>query len=69
MPIDRPIRRAINTIQRLACGSSAWSYHLVIAQSTRAVTSEDIAYTSPSTAENQNVSEKQYARAPTAPLP
>ena len=69
IPIERPISSAISTIQRLACGSSACSYHLVIAQSTRAVTSEDIAYTSPSTAENQKVSEKQYANAPTAPLP
>ena len=40
-----------------------------MAQNTKAVKSEDIAYTSPSTAENQNVSEKQYARAPTAPEP
>ena len=36
---------------------------------TRAVNREDSPYTSLSTAENQKVSEKQYARAPAAPLP
>ena len=40
-----------------------------MAQNTSAVTSDDIAYTSPSTAENQNVSLYVYARAPTAPEP
>ena len=34
-----------------------------------AVKKEDIAYTSPSTAENQNESENVYARAPIIPLP
>ena len=58
MPMERPIRKAISTIQRFAWGSSAPSYHLHMAQKTRAVTREDIAYTSPSTAENQKVSEK-----------
>ena len=67
--MDRPIRKDISTIHLFAYGSSASSYQRVIAQNTRAVNSEDIAYTSPSTAENQKVSEKQYARAPTAPLP
>ena len=57
--MDRPIRKDISTIQRLAYGSSATSYQRVIAQKTRAVKSEDMAYTSPSTAENQKVSEKQ----------
>ena len=36
--------------------SSAWSYHFRISQNTTAVNSDDEAYTSPSTAENQNVS-------------
>jgi hypothetical protein len=38
-------------------------------QKTSAVTSEEIAYSSPSTAENQNVSENAYASAPNIPLP
>ena len=42
---------------------------MVIAQNTAAVNSELIAYTSPSTAENQNVSEKQYASEPIMPEP
>ena len=42
-PMLRPIRKAISTIQRLAWGSSAWSYQCVIAQNTIAVNSEDIA--------------------------
>ena len=65
----RPIRKAISTIQRRACGSSARSYQTVISQNTTAVKSDDIAYTSPSTAENQKVSEKAYTRAPTRPEP
>ena len=43
MPMERPIRKAIRTIQRFAWGSSACSYHLHMAQKTRAVTSDDIA--------------------------
>ena len=69
MPIESPMRNEIRTIHLFAYGVSACSYHFVIAQNTRAVTRDDIAYTSPSTAENQNVSLKQYARAPTAPDP
>ena len=38
-----------------------------MAQNTRAVNNDDVAYTSASTAENQNVSEKAYARAPVSP--
>ncbi len=49
----------MSTIQRLACGSSAVSYQRHMAQKTSAVNSELMAYTSPSTALNQNVSEKQ----------
>ena len=40
-----------------------------MAQNTAAVNSEDKAYTSPSTAENQNESLKAYASAPTAEAP
>ena len=40
-----------------------------MSQKTTAVKREDDAYTSPSTAENQKVSEKVYANAPTAPAP
>ena len=38
-------------------------------QNTTAVNSDDIAYTSPSTAENQNVSVYAKANEPTKPLP
>ena len=67
--MDSPIRKHINTIHRLPYGLSAHSYHLVIAQNTSAVNSEDIEYTSASTAENQKVSENVYANAPTKPAP
>ena len=63
------MRNEISTIHLFAYGVSACSYHLIMAQNTRAVISEDMAYTSPSTAENQNVSLNVYARAPTAPEP
>ena len=41
----------------------------MIHQNVTAVKKDDIAYTSPSTAENQNESEKVYVREPTAPAP
>ena len=49
--------------------SSALSYHLSMSQNTTAVNNDDEAYTSPSTALNQNVSLNVYANAPTAPAP
>ena len=55
-PIESPMRYAISMSQRFACGWSATSSHLSIAQMTTAVNSDESAYTSPSTAENQNVS-------------
>src|SRR5690606_37695773 len=55
--------------QRSAPSSSARTSHFNIAQNTTAVHKEDMAYTSDSTAENQNVSEKAYANAPTKPAP
>ena len=58
-PIESPMRKDIRTIHLLAYRVPACSYHLVIAQNTSAVNREDMAYTSPSTAENQKVSEKQ----------
>ena len=67
--MDRPMMNEMSTIHLFAYGVSACSYHLVMAQNTSAVTRDDIAYTSPSTAENQNVSLNVYARAPTAPAP
>ena len=39
----KPIRKAISTIQRSACGSSARSYQTVISQKTTAVNREDMA--------------------------
>ena len=56
-------------IQRSEPFSSATISHLRIAQNTMAVKNDDEAYTSPSTAENQNESENVYAKAPTIPLP
>ena len=53
----------------LEFSESATSSHFKIHQNVTAVKKEDIAYTSPSTAENQNESEKVYARAPTKPAP
>ena len=41
--MERPIMKAMSTIQRLECGLSACSYHFVIAQNTIAVNSDDIA--------------------------
>src|SRR5690606_28835619 len=59
----------MNISQRSAPGASACASHFRIAQNTTAVQREDMAYTSVSTAENQNVSEKVYANAPTNPAP
>ena len=42
-PMLRPIRKAIRTIQRRECGSSARSYHMVMSQNTAAVKRELIA--------------------------
>src|SRR5438093_452680 len=56
-------------IQRIECFSSATVSHLKIAQKTIAVKNEELAYTSPSTAENQNESLNVYAKAPTRPAP
>ena len=36
-PIDAPVKNAINTIQRMDVGSSAYSSHFKIAQKTAAV--------------------------------
>ena len=66
--MDNPIRYAIRISHLSACFSSATFSHFNIAQKTTAVKSEDVPYTSPSTAENQKVSEKAYAIAPTSPL-
>lgn len=41
--------------------------HFNMAQKTMAVNKEEVAYTSPSTAENQKESENMYAKAPTRP--
>ena len=46
----------MSTSQRSLCGWSATSSHFRISQNTTAVNSDEKAYTSPSTAENQNVS-------------
>src|SRR5690554_223634 len=59
----------ISTNHLSECGLSALSSHLRISQKTSAVSIEEKAYTSPSTAENQKVSENVYTSAPTTPLP
>jgi len=53
----------------LAFFSWATLSHFKIAQNTAAVKNDESAYTSPSTAENQNESVKVKAMAPTNPLP
>src|ERR1051326_2070542 len=58
----------MNTSQRSARGLSSASQRRM-AQNTSAVKKDDMAYTSLSTAENQNESEKQYAIEPTRPVP
>ena len=58
-PMATPTNRLIKTSQRSACGSSLCSSHFRMAQNTNAVKNELMAYTSPSTAENQKVSLKQ----------
>src|SRR5258706_9192457 len=55
--------------QRLALLSSSMTSHFKIPQTTKAVKKDDMAYTSASTAENQNESEKVYANEPTKPAP
>ena len=67
--MEIPIRKKTNIIHRFDSASSAHSSHLRIDQKTIAVKREDVAYTSPSTAENQNESEKVNANSPTKPVP
>jgi len=59
----------IKMSQRLECGSLATFSHFKMAQKTMAVKNDEKPYTSASTAENQNESEKVYANPPTKPLP
>src|SRR5580704_16002574 len=56
-------------IQRSAPGWSACSSHLPMAQNAEEMNSGDTPKTMPSTALNQNESEKVNASAPTAPAP
>ena len=63
-----PVRYAISMSHLSLPGSSAWSSHFSISHTTTAVKRLLYAYTSPSTALNQNVSEKVYARAPVMAL-
>src|SRR5690606_39436054 len=57
-PMDSPMMYMIRRSHRSACGSSARFSHFRISQKTAAVHNEDMAYTSDSTAEYQNVSLK-----------
>jgi len=65
--MESPIRKAIRIIHLSEASSREDSSHFNIAQNTTAVKSEEVAYTSPSTAENQKVSEKVQASAPEKP--
>ena len=67
--MEMPIRKNTRIIHLFDSASSVHSSHLRIAQKTTAVKREDVAYTSPSTAENQKESENAYANAPTTPAP
>src|SRR3712207_3363794 len=55
----------MSTSHRLAAAGSLMRSQRRAAHTTNAVNSDDKAYTSPSTAENQNESEKAYDREPT----
>src|SRR4051812_44980186 len=55
--------------QRFASASSSITSHFNMAHTTKAVNSDDMPYTSPSTAENQAESENVQANAPTMPAP
>ncbi len=66
-PIDNPIMYAINNIHLFWWDASLVLSHLSIAQNTKAVKNEDIAYTSASTAENQKESVKVKDNAPVKP--
>src|SRR5690606_906970 len=65
-PIDSPITYAIRISHLSASGSSARASHSKIAQKTTAAHCDDIAYTSHSTAQNQNVTVKAQGSAPTS---
>src|SRR5690606_34387005 len=68
-PVANPINNEIKINQRLALSRSASSSHLHPNQTMMAVKSEAMAYTSPSTAENQKESLNMNTDAPTIPLP
>ncbi len=67
-PKDIPTTKLISNNQRLPCGVSISASQRKPNQNNKAVNSIDIAYTSASTAENQKLSEKVKASAPTNPL-
>ena len=64
--MDRPIRKKISTIQRDEPGESASRSQRVAAHKITALKREERAYTSASTAENQNESVKANDKAPMA---
>ena len=68
-PNDKPTTKLINTNHLFPLGYVISLSHLNPSQNNNAIKKEDIAYTSPSTALNQKLSEKVYAKAPTKPLP
>ncbi len=61
-PIDKPAEYTANNTQRSDCGVSGRWYHFTMAHSVSAVKKVDMAYTSPSTAENQMEVEKAVAK-------
>src|SRR6185312_6681312 len=67
--MERPIIYAISSSHLSEPSSSEWASHFNIAQKTKAVKKDDMAYTSASSEENQKESENAKARLPTMPLP
>lgn len=66
-PTESPRIKNIRIIHRSLSGSWYSFSHLVINQTNSAINIEAMEYTSPSTAENQKVSEKVKHKAPTIP--
>src|ERR1043165_6650027 len=69
MPMESPTTYATKINHRLAVLSSSMTSHFKTAHTTNAVKNDGMEYTSASTAENQNESEKQYANEPISPAP
>ncbi len=67
--MDKPPAYTVNNNQRSLLGLSGKLYHLTVDQSVSVVKKVDIAYTSPSTAENQIEVQKAVVKPATKPAP